>query len=240
MNNMDILKQSITTRTALAVCDGSFLESQQAGTASWIIEDGNQLQQLGGSLESPGSPSSQCLHCSELAGILGTITHLNKLCIQHQIDRGSITIGCNGIGAIQSICNDFRYISAHKHYNIISSIKASISQSPLHWKFIHVKGHQDDLTHFDNLSHPAQLNTIIDSMAKHTLSTMLQHQHWNRYLPQYLPYEHIEVYWSDSKHKIVKVNSCLRKILTTHIHTSVIRNYWIKKGKFSLITSKLI
>jgi hypothetical protein len=237
---MDILKESIIQGIALAVCNGSYLESQQAGTASWIIEDGNQLQQLGGSLESPGSPLSQCSHCSELAGILGTVTHLNKLCVQHQVERGSVTVGCDGIGAIQSICNDFRHTSAHKHYDIINSIKTSISQSPLHWTFMHIKGHQDDFTHFDHLSRPVQLNTIVDSIAKHSLSTMLQYQHWNRYYPQHLPYEGIEVYWIDSQHMQVKVNSCLRKTLTTHIQTSRIRNYWIKKGKFSPITSKLI
>ncbi len=43
---LNTLKQSIENCSAIAVSDGSFMESHKAGLTGWIIEDINQTQQL--------------------------------------------------------------------------------------------------------------------------------------------------------------------------------------------------
>jgi hypothetical protein len=131
---------------------------------------------LQGHLESLGAPEVQCLHRSELAGILGIISHIHKLCDDHDIQEGSVTICCDGIGAIQRICSDYLSKSFHKHFDIINSIKISIRPSPLHWKFMHVKGHQDDYKLSNDLDRPAQLNTIADNIAKAKLTSLLHQE----------------------------------------------------------------
>jgi hypothetical protein len=76
----------------------------------------------------------------------------------------------------------------------MNSIKNSIGASPLHWKFTHILGHQDDYTHFDDLPRLAQLNVLIDNMAKNKLHAMLNRPRWDNNRPQHLPHEHIKIY----------------------------------------------
>ncbi len=140
------------------------------------------------------------------------ISHVNKICTTNQINHGSITIGCDGIGAIQSVNNNYFCKSSHKHYNIIKSIKSSMNASNINWEFRHIKGHQDDYTHFDNLDCLSQLNVLTDRMAKHRLHNMLQSDTWEQGNPQHLLFETIEVYWTNSQLSCTKICSTLQNI----------------------------
>lgn len=133
-----------------------------------------------------------------------------------------MTIGCDRIGAIQSITNDQICKSSQKHFNIIRSIKSSMKKSNITWTFRHIKGHQDDFFHYDNLSRDAQLNVCTDNMAKDKLKHMIQSDNWERRRPQHLPMEHIEVYWTNKQLLRIKICSNLQKTLTTHIQTKAI------------------
>jgi hypothetical protein len=239
-NNINTVKNSIEAGSAIAVSDGSFAETSKAGTAGWIIEDPDQLQQLRGTTISPGSTEAQCSHRSELVGILGIISHVNRICTNNQIDHGTITIGCDGIGAIQLVNNDYFCKSSQKHYDIIKSIKSSIYVSPIKWKFRHIKGHQDDYTHFDNLDRLSQLNVLTDTMAKRKLQDMLQSDTWDRDRPQQLPHEKVEVYWTHGQQANTKICSTLQKTITQHIQTKQLHQYYIRKQKFSGHTQSYI
>jgi hypothetical protein len=238
--DIEHIKTSIESGTALAVSDGSYLNTHKAGTAGWILKDGNSNQQIQGRLECPGSADAQCSHRSELAGILAVITNVNRLCKRFNILNGGLTIGCDGVGAIRSICNPYIYRSQHKHFDIVTSIKRTIAASPLHWQFIHIKGHQDDYTHFDDLSRVAQLNVLTDDIAKVTLTEMINRHNWNRQRPQHLPYETIEIYWRNKHRQCLKICSSLTKSLTRNIQTMAIRKYWTKKKKLSELTETYI
>jgi hypothetical protein len=178
--NTASIRHSIENGSALAVSDGSFSDTRKAGTAGWIIEDSNQAQQLRGTAQSPGSAEAQCSHRSELLGILGIICHINQFCSRHNITNGSVTIGCDGIGAIQSVNTERICKSSHKHFDIIQSIKASMLKSTVQWNFRHVKGHQDDTIHYNDLTRESQLNICTDNMAKDSLQEMIQSEHWER------------------------------------------------------------
>jgi hypothetical protein len=233
-------KQSIETGNVIAVSDGSFLNEQQAGSAGWYIEDRQELQQLRGSIPSPGSKDSQCSHRSELVGLLGIISHINRFCSQHNVHHGTISVGCDGIGALQATKTTYTVTSSHKHFDLICSIKNSIKHSPLSWQFFHVKGHQDNYTHYDDLSREAQLNVQADDLAKGTLHRLLQTPGWSDNRPQHLPYKNIEIYWTNKHMVKEKIYSNLKKTLTTHIQTTTLRNYWIKKKKFSQHTETYV
>lgn len=168
--NMDEICDSITQGTAKAVSDGSFLSSHGIGSAAWIIESPTQTHQCKGKINCPGPSNIQSPHRSELIGILGVITHVTQICISHNIQEGSIEIGCDGLGALSAIQSNNRIIkSSWKHFDIIKAIRKSIQVSKLHWKLRHVKGHQDDDTLFTHLDRWAQLNVLVDKMAKEKL-----------------------------------------------------------------------
>jgi hypothetical protein len=227
------LLHSIENRTAVAVSDGSYLENQKAGSARWVLEDDTQSIQILGSSACPGAPEVQCSHRSELTGLLGIITHVNALCQQHNINQGQITIGCNGKGAIQSSISHIHCTLSYKHFDLISSIQSSIAHSKIKWNFQHIKGHQDDILQYEELTRMEQFNVATDHMAKTELTNMLSNPNWERRRPQNLPYEHVEVFWKNQSNSSIKISSCLTKTLTTKIQTQAIRQYWKKKSKFS-------
>eukprot|EP00957_Ditylum_brightwellii_P198713 15145900-Ditylum_brightwellii.AAC.1 len=59
---------------------------------------------------------------------------------------GSITIACHGLEAIRKAMSAETSFSAlSSQYDIVSAIDSELNNSPLTWKWRHVKGHQDDL-----------------------------------------------------------------------------------------------
>jgi hypothetical protein len=62
-------------------------------------------------------------------GLLGIISHINQLCRIYNVQDGIITIGCDGQGAIETIQAYSKCTSSYKHFDLISSIHASIGIS---------------------------------------------------------------------------------------------------------------
>jgi hypothetical protein len=150
--NCNPLIQAIESGTAVAVSDGSYLDTQNAGMAGWIIEDTSHMHQAAGTTECPGSSEVQCSHRSELTGLLGIISHVNRICQLYNVQQGAITIGCNGQGALQTVHSHSKCTSSHKHFDFILSIQASIAHSNIKWNFCHIEGHQDDVMNYDELN----------------------------------------------------------------------------------------
>lgn len=240
-NNMQEICDSIIQGTAKAVSDGSYLSSHGIGSAAWIIESSDQSHQCKGKIHCPGPSNIQSPHRSELIGILGMITHIIQICSAHNIHEGSIEIGCDGLGALSAIQSNHLIIkSTWKHFDIIRAIRKSIQLSNLQWKLRHIKGHQDDDTLFAHLDRWAQLNVLVDKMAKDKLQSDLPHIATLRQQPFYFPYEYCSIYWNDRRHYGLKMCSEMKKTLTSLIHTNSIREYWKKKHKFSGYTESFI
>jgi hypothetical protein len=233
--------ESITNGSIKAVSDGSYLSSHRIGSAAWIIESPDKISQCTGKIHCPGPANIQGSHRSELIGILGIITHINKICNTNNIRRGGIEIGCDGQGALNAIqSNHLITKSTWKHFDIIKSIRHSMKQSTLNWTLCHVKGHQDDDTEYNQLNRWAQLNVLVDKMAKEKLSTDLPNIATIRQRPFYLPFETCGIYWYDRRTCGFKICSELRRTLTFLIHTNGIREYWRKKHKFSGYTESFV
>jgi hypothetical protein len=145
-------------------------------------------------------------------GLLGIISHVNQFCRIYNIQDSAITIGCDGQGAIQTIQAYSKFTSSYKHFDLISSIHTSIAISKIKWKFCHIKGHQDDLLDYEELNRLEQLNIATDLMAKEKLSIMTSAPLWERHRPLHLPYEKVEVYWTNRSNTKVKISQKLSPI----------------------------
>jgi hypothetical protein len=83
-----------------AVCDGSFKKGK--GAAGWVIEGADDKGRITGVTAVPGSVDDHSSYGSELVGILSTLTMVQIICNLHQIQEGSITIGCNNESALEN------------------------------------------------------------------------------------------------------------------------------------------
>jgi hypothetical protein len=59
-------------------------------------------------------------------------------------------------------------------HDILQALHHEIAKSPIKWKGVHIKGHQDDNLQFEKLNRPSQLNVLADHMAKDLLSIAIQ------------------------------------------------------------------
>ncbi len=92
---------------------------------------------------------------------------VNKLCEYYEILDGEIELACDGLSALDKA---FSYVSIlhvdDSNYDLLGAIQYQWKNSPVHWKFRHVAGHQDDHTSVDNLDRWGKLNVEMDHLAK--------------------------------------------------------------------------
>ena len=225
------------------VSDGSFCKQNRFGTAGWVIETKEGERVINGSLVTPGDADVQGSHRSELAGILGGIHKINQACKRFNINEGKVLVGCDGKGAIDALQYEHDIIkSSRQHYDLISSITNIMNESNITWERQHVKGHQDDLFEYHQLSRLEQLNVAADLIAKERLHKELEKETQDREnsRPHKIYQEKCAIYWESPQGKQIKVSSHLQKTLTYNIQQTTIRSYWKKKKKFTAYTERKI
>ena len=238
----DVIRQAIITGKIRAVSDGSFRKEEKYGTAGWIVEDTHRQIQLSGTLITPGQEDDQCSHRSELSGLLGTIANINHLCTRLNIKSGSMELGCDGEGAIKSIEDNYKIIKTNrKHFDLIQAIKEAREKSPISWTFRHVRGHQDDIKEYDDLNRWEQLNVQADTLAKERMHEETYNRHESTiYRPQHISSLKCKIGWKDRQGKEQLIASHLQKTLTKRVGSTIIRDYWIKKKKFTPYTERWV
>ena len=103
----------------------------------------------------------------EVSGILASLFFVNHLCSFFHIQMGSITMGCDGEGALyQSFHEDTPRSIDTPSFDLLMAIHRYRSWSSLRWQTTWIKGHQDDNTVFDKLDRLSQLNIWADKLAK--------------------------------------------------------------------------
>ena len=160
------LKNSIESGVALAVSDGSYIETEGVSASSWIITTRSQQHFITAGALSPGSPEVQHSYRSELVGLLGILEKLWYICKEENIKRGHCTIACDGLSALKSVGEIVRD-TLNTRMTSVDIISACIHLKeiiPIELTFAHVKGHQDNNTPLENLSLPSQLNIMMDSL----------------------------------------------------------------------------
>ena len=161
------LAECIRNGTAKAVSDGSYKDD--LGTAAFVLEGAiEEHHWILGTNRVPGIEEDQSAYRSELAGLYAIVCAVEDICKYHHIDKGSITIACDGESALyRSMDEESRVKSKQKQFDIITAIKSKLRSSQITWRWRHVHGHQDTkkgLT-YDQMDRWAQLNTIVDRLA---------------------------------------------------------------------------
>ena len=220
------LATSIRNGTAIAVSDGSFSEDLGQGTASWVITTMDKKNLSTAGAIAPGPASCQSPYRSEMLGLLGILEELYYRCIEWNIRSGKCTIFCDGISALH-IVQDVTINSISTRYkscDLLSACAKLKSLIPIQLEFAHVKGHQDDDADVFSLNVPAQMNVLMDELAKNLLNTRtnediakLPAHHFGFQLPEH--------------------NNIKRQQLRDELYSSIMSErglqYWVNKERFS-------
>ena len=238
----EILSKAIADKHFVLVSDGSFMKHLQYGTAGWVAEKRNDIHITKGNLISPGPAHVQCSHRSELAGIMAGLCYVVDLCQTFNVTSGGITIGCDGLGAIEVISKtrDTKYTikNNRKHFDLLATIKQLTKYIPnITINFTHVKGHQDDENEYHELDRLSQLNVLADEIAgdmmKAQTSLGLPRLNW-------LPCDPCPIYIVNREGDQVRICSHLLNTLRDEVTKKKIRNYWSHKHKYDPRQEKLI
>ena len=180
-----------------------------------------------GKLITPGPAYAQCSHRSELAGIMAGLCYVVDLCHTYNITHGGITIGCDGLGAIDAISKTkntkYTIKNNRKHFDILSTIKQLTKHIPnVTIKFTHVKGHQDDEKECKDLDRLSQLNVLADEIAgdmmKSQISLGLPRSDW-------LPCDPCPIHIVNRDGDQMRICSHLLNTIRDEINKKKIRNY---------------
>ena len=223
--SMYSLATSIRKGLAIAASDGSYMENTGQGTASWIITTGNTTNFISAGAISLGPNEIQNSYRSELLGLLGILEELVYLCQSENIQSGSCTIFCDGVSALHMVefANTENIHPNFSNSDILSACAKLNNKIPLELRYEHIKGHQDDNISFDRLSIPAQLNVLMDSLAKDLLKDSPKDAGDN--LP---PHRYS---FPLPSHKQQMIHYKFKSGLYDAIATDIAQTYWIDEKK---------
>ena len=127
----------------MTVRDGSFKELWVM--VDLIIEEDNQGKHIiEASCTTPGLPRDKDAYKSEISGILHVVKIVESLTAKFNITEGLITLGCNGLNAIQMAIDQLSSFSCtSNHFYILTEIHKITEESNITWIWRHVKYHQD-------------------------------------------------------------------------------------------------
>jgi len=173
-NSATGVAQALSSRTAVTICDGSYMPNcfPYLAVVAWIIHPCpmNLAPPCYGVTQVQGDPHSVNSYRAELQGLHVLLLAIHHICQMHNIQAGSLVIGCDNQGVLHHVLHLHPYTpSLLKHANIIRAIANLCRKCPVHLSFEYVAGHQDDLMHFEDLPLLAQLNIQADSLAKQAL-----------------------------------------------------------------------
>jgi len=207
--------------TCEAVSDGSYKDG--SGTAAWMIQDMTSKNILSGTAIIPGHSSDQSTYRSELGGIFSIVAMIHNICAYYNITKGQIQIACDGLGPLTQCFAKYQNPSpSTAHFDMITSIRNMIGNTPIDWHWKHVAGHQDDKT--DLLDQWAERNIQMDAEAK-SFWTQLNDQGF-QHSSCHLPGEGWTI-WNDQK-KLTSMNwSRFNKQTQSKYSTA----YWQQENK---------
>ena len=228
----------IISGSAIAVSDGSY--KNDFGTSAFIMEGIHGKHRITGRNCIPGSPADQSSHRSELGGIVGIATALKLLCQVHDITEGKITIGLDGLSALNSCKSKWDPHCSKVDFDMIWESRKILNSLPIDVAYRWVEGHQDTgrrdpyrdqrparvlpdnlkfgtERHYGCLDRWAKLNIEADQKAKDYWAEKSHHPVPNRRLSQ----ERLVV-----RHKGIKQAQFDIKALYKSIMEPIIKKHW--------------
>ena len=209
--------EEVKNNNGKLVCDGS---TKTGKSTSAFVSIGSTIR---GTNVVPGRSEDQSSYRGELGGMLGAIICANELLQYNKVTSGLITLGCDNEGAIKAISPDREYNSQWNSYDLLFQIRKELKNSPVQWKFKHVKGHQDDHKNEEELDEWAVANILADKMAKREMKKYLKDG-----CPYIKPLKIEGNVWQlqiDDKTVVKNIMSEVRK----HQWDRPLKQYWSKK-----------
>ena len=233
-HNLEKIGQSIKEGSLKVVSDGSYLDTHKVGTAAWMLETPEGIS-TSGRMIIPGNEQAQGSYRSELGGIYGGLSHVALISKHLKIDKGKITLGCDGLGAVNIIDRKFEVTKCNMgQFDVIRGINKLRKNSNTKSSLRHVKGHQDDNTNYYQLDRWAQMNVLVDTMAKQKLSETLSDETYHQQRTNTFPFDLCPIsFCSDNKIPLDSIQSHLTKAIKTAAGRKRVRRHWRKKGKFT-------
>jgi len=214
------LIQGIEQDNAICVTDGSFKDKM--GTAGMTLSPSmNHRSRHRGVNQTPGHPNDISAYRAELGGMLGIVLYLKKLCQDHQIDRGKITLACDCDSALRTCFYDEYDDAKQSNHDMIHAIRSNIASLPTQVIPEQVKGHKDDVISKDQLTQTEQLNVEMDFLAKAHWETLAS----RNAEPHVLPTSTSWSVWV-GQHRLTSWNTDL---LLEHIYKARAEGHWHKK-----------
>jgi hypothetical protein len=78
------------------------------------------------------------------------------LCARHDVTFGAVEVGLHGDQAMKNVFGDWPLYPGQADYDLLKDLREKIRRSPLKWTGRWVEGHQDDITHFEDLDRSGQ------------------------------------------------------------------------------------
>jgi hypothetical protein len=233
-DNGAAVAESIRVGTAVAISDGSYKD--EFGTSALTLEplvpnSGNCILATN---VIPGRPEDQSSYRSELGGLWGIVTMITCVCQAHGITSGAITVGCDGIEALNSgfdVGDENAAKVTAADYDMVSSLRRKVEQCPVEIRPMHVKGHQDD-DGVKYLSRYAKMNIKMDALAKAYWSdTVMDYAGDNIVLD--------EEYWT---FRIAgrKVSSYLETEIFVYVHGNDQLRRWERKRRLPMSAARKV
>jgi hypothetical protein len=216
-DDASVIATALQTDSAIAVCYGS--KKDGYGTAAWTIESSTAEGKIYGKVISPGTSTDHTSYRSELTGILSCVIFINKLCQFYTITQGSITLGCDGLSALDIVFKKKKIHPSIPSYDIVAAISKNIAMTPIRWSHVHVKGHQDQ-TPGSALDRWAKLNIAMDHLAKSHIPIAARTPTF-----QAIPSEPWSIYFQSSK-----ITSKPVPTIYALVHSASAREYWENKS----------
>jgi len=150
--------------TFQAVSDGSLKGG--FGTSAFVLETpGETSNHIQGVNIVPAPLAEGDSHHCELASLYAILLVSQAVCKTHNITQGKAAIACDNKQAISMFNEWYVPDPQDANFDLTSAIWKLLQDSPIQWRNIHVKGHQDDHLHYDKLNRIAQLNVEMDRLS---------------------------------------------------------------------------
>jgi hypothetical protein len=163
-DNGEAIAAAIRNGSALAVSDGGLKFG--LGTAAFVIEGNNEQGRIRGVNQVPGPIKEGDSHRCEMSGLYAVSVLIKEICSLHKIEEGSITICCDNTTALQIFEPEYLPNPKQPNFDLTSACWHLKTASPIQWKAVHVKGHQDRTKPIQMLSRNARLNVEMDRLAE--------------------------------------------------------------------------
>ena len=164
----DWIAKAITDNSLVAVTDGSYIKEHHPDLclAAFVLECTKGRGRLVGAFAEASATANA--YRVELLGLMAILFLL--LAVEPVLPglRGSVLIYSDCLSALGCVADlpPYRIPTRCRHLDILKMIMVNCTNTSFWREYMHVAAHQDEHTHWDDMTRPAQLNLTCDTGAK--------------------------------------------------------------------------